>query len=141
MRIVVDTNVMIAAVLWQGPPHRIVQLAESGTVALCVTAPMLEELEEVLRRDKFRKHLQRLATTAEEIMASLLPLVQLYEPTAAPSTVPTDPDDEIFIECALSANAAFLVSGDSHLLRLKRYGKTKVVSPVEFLHQVDPEKR
>jgi putative PIN family toxin of toxin-antitoxin system len=141
VRIVVDTNVMIAAVLWQGPPHRILQLAERGTVTLCVTLTMLEELENVLRRDKFRKHLQRRAATTEEIIASLLPLVELYEPTPAPNTVPADPDDEIFIECALSASATLLVSGDSHLLRLKKHGRIRIVSPFEFLHLVQPEKR
>ena len=70
-----------------------------------------------------------------------LPLVELYEPTPAPNTVPADPDDEIFIECALSASATLLVSGDSHLLRLKRHGRISIVSPVEFLHQIQTEKR
>ena len=140
MRIVVDTNVMIAAVLWQGPPHQILELAESGAVTLCVTPPMLEELQEVLHRRKFQKHLQRRAISVEEIVAELLPLVELYEPTAAPNTVPTDPDDEIFIECALSANAIFLVSGDAHLLRLKKHRRIRIVTPVEFLRAFESEK-
>lgn len=139
MRIVVDTNVMIAAILWQGPPHRILELAERGQVSLCAIPSMLEELQEVLERSKFRKQLQNRATSIEEIMSDLLPLVELYEPTAAPKAVPADPDDEIFIECALSADAPFLISGDDHLLRLRKYGRIRIVTPTEFLRTFETE--
>ncbi len=139
MRIVVDTNVMIAAILWQGPPHRILELAEKGQVSLCATPSVLEELQEVLERSKFRKQLQNRATSIEEIMSGLLPLVELYEPTAVPNAVPTDPDDEIFIECALSADAPFLISGDNHLLRLRKYRRIRIVTPTEFLRTFEIE--
>jgi len=136
VRIVVDTNVLVSAALWPGPPHRILELAEAGEITLCVTESMIEELKGVLQRRKFRSRLRALRTSVEEIMAGLLPLVELYLPTNAPGSVPPDPDDEIFIACALSAGAAFIISGDDHLLRLKQYDAIRIVRPAEFLRLI-----
>jgi len=69
-------------------------------------------------------------------MAGLLPLVELYQAADAPGVVPADPDDEIFIACALSAGAAFIISGDDHLLRLKQYSTIPIVKPTEFLRRI-----
>ncbi|MBI3537334.1 MAG: putative toxin-antitoxin system toxin component, PIN family [Chloroflexi bacterium] len=81
MRIVVDTNVIISAVFWMGPPHHIIELAEEKRITLCVTEAMLAELQDVLRRRKFQRALQLRRTSVEEIMSALLPLVELYPPT------------------------------------------------------------
>ena len=133
MRVVVDTNVLIAGALWSGPPHHIIELAETGKIVLCATAPMLDELRGVLKRRKFSGRLRTLRTTPDEILASLLPLVELYPPARASGAVPSDPDDEMFVGCAISANADFISSGDDHLLRLKRACAISIVSPAEFL--------
>ncbi len=44
-----------------------------------------------------------------------------------------DPDDDIFLACALEGNADYLVSGNSHLLEIKYYYGTQIVSPRQFL--------
>lgn len=44
-----------------------------------------------------------------------------------------DPDDDKFIHCAVSGNADYIVSGDSHLLKLGGYGKVKIVNAFDFL--------
>ena len=49
------------------------------------------------------------------------------------TSVAIDPDDEIFIACALIAGATVLVSGDAHLLNVKQYEKIKIMTPVDFL--------
>ncbi len=133
MRVVVDTNVLVAGALWFGPPHRIIELAEAGEITLCATIPMLDELHGVLKRRKFNVRLRTLRTSPDEIMASLLLLIELYPPINAAGAVPLDPDDEMFIAGAVSANADFIVSGDDHLLRLKHYRAIPIVSPAEFL--------
>ena len=57
MRIVVDTSTLISAVLWNGLPHRLIELAEAGEVTLCATADTLQEFQGVLSRSKFAKNL------------------------------------------------------------------------------------
>src|SRR3972149_1970365 len=133
VRVVADTNVLVSGALWPGPSHRIIELAEAGEVILCVTETMIEELKGVLQRRKFQARLRALRTSPEEILSSLLPLAELYEPIDASGTVPPDPDDEMFIACAVSAGAAVIISGDDHLLRLKQHGTIRIVRPTEFL--------
>ncbi len=137
MRIVVDTNVLISATLWQGTPHRILELAEQKRVTLCATQPMLDELKEVLQRRKFERALKARNTSVEEIMSALLPLVELYPPTSVTESIPKDPDDEMFLACARSADAEYIVSGDEHLLKLERFGKMRIVSPADFLKEFE----
>ncbi len=98
---------------------------------------MLEELRGVLQRRKFQARLRTLRTSPEEILASLLPLVELYQPTDASGTVPPDPNDEMFIACAVSAGATFIISGDRHLLHLKQGGTARIVRPAEFLRLIE----
>lgn len=137
MRVVVDTNVMISGLLWLGTPHRIVELVEEKRVLLCMTPPMLDELCEVLQRRKFKKRLQARHTSIEEILSGLIPLIELYQPTASLDIRLDDPDDHMFLVCAVSADAEYLISGDNHLLSLKQYGKTKIINPPDFLSAIE----
>ena len=137
MRVVVDTNVLIAGVLWNGTPHRIIELAEEGRITLCASPAMLAEFERVLQRRKFQSRLRLRRTSVEGIMTLLVPLVELYLPSTAQGSVPRDPTDEMFIACALSADAQFLISGDDDLLNLKTYGHIRIVNPVEFLREIE----
>lgn len=137
MRVVVDTNVVISGVLWLGVPHRIIELAEQKRITLCMTQPMLDELREVLERRKFKRYLQARQTSPAEILSLLIPLIELYAPTGIADADITDPDDLIFLVCAVNADAEYVISGDDHLLRLKQYGIIKIVSPSDFLHAVE----
>jgi putative PIN family toxin of toxin-antitoxin system len=124
---------MVSALLWSGPSNQSLRLAETEQVTLCYTQPMLDELNEVLQRRKFHRQLQLRGLGVADIMENFLPLVEVYPPMPITGIVIADADDDIFIACALSANADYLISGDDHLLRLKQYGAIKIVKPAEFL--------
>lgn len=98
---------------------------------------MLDELREVLSRQKFKSHLEMRRTSTEEILSALIPLIELYAPTKLTNLRLSDPDDEMFVACAVSANADYIVSGDDHLLRMKQYGKIKILNPSSFVHAVE----
>ena len=138
MRVVLDTSVWVSALLWEGVPHRLLELSESKSITLCATAETLGELREVLRRPKFAAKLAARRTTVEEVMVGVIRLVEVYPAAAVQGAVSADPDDEIFVACALSAGAAYIISGDQHLLDLKQYGATKIVTPREFLEREFP---
>ena len=137
MRVVVDTNVLISGILWLGIPHRIIELAEEKRITLCMTQPMLDELGEVLQRRKFARYLHTRRTSVEEILSALIPLVELYSTTEIIIDHIADPDDTMFLVCAFTANAEFLISGDDHLLRLKQSGKVKIVNPADFVRWME----
>lgn len=138
MLIVADTNVLISGLLWTGPAHRLIELAEAGSITLCATMETIEELRGVLSRPKFAAKILERQSTVEEIMLGVISLVDLYPPSPVTGVVLADPDDDIFIACALSAGADYIVSGDEHLLSLKRYKGIEIVTVKEFLKRKFP---
>lgn len=133
MRIVIDTSTLISAVLWNGLPHRLIELAEAGQVTLCATAETLQEFQEVLARPKFASKTRERATTVDEIVQSVLRLVALYPAVALAGLVKADADDDKFLACALVAQAEYLISSDAHLLDLESYAGIGIVTAREFL--------
>lgn len=135
MRVVVDTSTLISAVLWTGLPHRLIELAEAGDITLCMTEETLIEFREVLQRPKFAKQIRNRFTSVEEIMQLVLSLIELYPSVPTPPVVESDPDDDKFIVCALSAGAELLVSSDWHLLEMGSYRWVTILTARGFLEQ------
>lgn len=129
MRIVLDTNVLVAGLLTPfGPPGEMVRLVSSGAVTLCLDARVLCEYAEVLRRPKFGFE--------EDAVAALLDYIEyrghMIASLPLPEALP-DPDDEPFLEIALASGAEFLVTGNlAHFPDALHHGVI-VVSPSEFM--------
>lgn len=133
MRIVLDTNVLISATLTIGAPNQILKLAEKGLVEIAASPEILQELSGVLKRPKFRKYLLQAGLTADLAVKQLLFLLQIFPITKQVSVVTDDPADNKFLSCAVSAGASFIVSGDKHLLRLKKFEDIPIVKPAQFI--------
>ena len=132
VRVVPDTNVYISALLWTGIPHRLLRLAEAGELTLVTTPAIMEELREVLGRAKFRQRIRTLQTSVAELMESLLSMVEVIPDLAIEPVIKRDPDDDKILACAFAAQAAWLISGDDHLLSVKRYKRIPIVTPSQF---------
>lgn len=133
MRIVLDTNTVISGLLWFGNPRQILDLAEEGTVTICTSSNLLNELEKVLARPKFTERLATVGTSVEEVLDCFIELAEVAEVVEKVMVVTADPDDDAVISCALAAGADCIVSGDAHLLDLKSYGDVEILSAVQFL--------
>ena len=140
LRVVIDTSVMISALLWRGLPHNLIELAEADLIKLCATREMLIELQEVLQRPKFAPRIRKLHTTVKELMNGIITLAELYPQVPPLKVVKEDPDDDMFIACALAAEAHYIISGDHHLLKLKEFSGIPIVTVKEFLEQEFPDK-
>ena len=129
IRIVRDRNIFISSLLQpQGLPAEILRLALVGErVRLCVSAEIYSEYEEVIRRPRFRRSEQEIADSLRAIRERGLWIKPSQRIRAC-----SDPDDDVFLECAHAAMAHFLVTGN-----LKHFPDswrdTKVVSPRQFL--------
>lgn len=133
VRVVPDTNIYISALLWTGIPHRLLRLAEAGDLVFITTPSIMEELREVLGRPNFRRRIRTLQTSVAELMEALLSVVEVVQDLPIDPVVKRDPDDDKILACALNAQANWIVSGDDHLLSLKRYKGIPVVTPQQFL--------
>ncbi|MBL7196222.1 MAG: putative toxin-antitoxin system toxin component, PIN family [Desulfobacterales bacterium] len=144
MNIVVDTNVLISAVLWKGSPSDALKIIIEKH-SLVQSQSTLKEFEKVITREKFTRILEKRDLTVETVIETLVTQSRFYNVSKkAASTARKvkieDADDLIFIELALEAGAKFIVSGDKHLLELDEVGNTRILSVAEFLKLGHEEK-
>lgn len=129
-RAVLDPGVLVSALITpNGTAAKLLPAARAGNFELIVSPLVLEELEDVLRREKFRRY------APLDIVGVYMQLLRREarlapDPETPPPVHCADPDDDYLIALAHSQSAA-LVSGDRHLLELAR--TIPVFSPKEFL--------
>ena len=134
MRIVLDTNVLISALAFPGSkPDQILYRIRRREVDLFVSPFILSELFGILR-DKF--HLSK--SEAEARVRSIRTIAHLVHPSEQITIITVKDDDNRIIECALAAQAEYLVTGDKeHLLPLGVYRGIKIVTPAQFLELLE----
>ncbi len=129
MKIVLDTNVLVAGLLSPfGPCGEILRMVSSGEVTLCFDALILTEYSEVLHWSKFGFD--------KEKVAALLDHIEHRGHTVASSPLRhslPDPDDEPFLKVALAERAVCLVTGNASHFPAKLCQGGKILSPAGFL--------
>jgi hypothetical protein len=132
-KVVLDTNALISGLLWEGNEATIIEKAEKKEIQLFISPKILKELEGVLKREKFTKRLKDKEYTVEKAVAKIALIATLIEPNINISEIKEDPDDNRVLECAVSADVDFIISGDNHLLSLKRYSGIAIITASEFI--------
>lgn len=136
VRVVADTNTLVSGMLWGGVPRRLLDAAYGGHIQLYTSAALLDELEGVLKRDKFTQRLASVNATPRELVLGFASLASLVRPAEIAPTILADSDDDAVLACALSAQAEFIVSGDSHLLNLGQYRSISIITAGALLAKV-----
>ena len=133
MRAVLDTNVLVSALLWHGPSNALLAHARAATIDLIISAALLDELADVIARRKFSAILERTTRTPEHILSELRVLAEVVIAPPLPKPVCRDPDDDAVLACALAGQADLIVSGDDDLLVLKEFQGIRIIKPAEAL--------
>jgi putative PIN family toxin of toxin-antitoxin system len=137
VRLVLDTNVVISALLWRGTPYRLLEtIRRQESLQLYSSSALLEELADVSSRPALAKRLTAIGKTALQILTDYLEAIELVEPVDVPR-VARDPDDDHVLACALAANAELIVSGDLDLLALTAHERIPIVTPAAALRQIE----
>ena len=130
LRILLDTNIYISAILFNGKPRQILQELVDEKITGYISNEILKELEDTLSKPKFR-----LTNDFTQIVLS-----EIREVTKIVSIIPLtnyldlrDRDDYHILEAAYSAKVDFLITGDKDLLSLEKIQDFKIVSPDEYL--------
>ncbi|GAC1533612.1 MAG: putative toxin-antitoxin system toxin component, PIN family [Herpetosiphon sp.] len=130
-KVVLDTNVLVSALIKkEGTPARI--LRHLDDFVLVTADDLLAELEDVLHRRHIQQKYHLTDADIQEYLARLRAastLVQLHSQV----DVVIDPDDNMFVACAADGGAAYIVSGDPHLLDLHAYEGIQILTPIAFL--------
>ncbi len=137
MRIVLDTNVVLSALLWRGTPWRLLQAIERDeAIQLFTSAALLAELADVMTRPVPAKRLALFGRTARDLLTDYIEAADLVTPSTLPAVVSADPDDDEVIAAAIAAHAELIVSGDHHLLDLGSHQGIRIVTAAEALRLV-----
>jgi len=115
-----------------GLPDAIFNLAVDRVIQLCISEPVMAEYEEVLRRARFDLHPEKVANALARIRAAAV----LVTPTTAVSAA-SDPDDNIFLECAEAAGADYVVTGNQADFP-ELWAGARIVTPRQF-HEIIAE--
>jgi putative PIN family toxin of toxin-antitoxin system len=129
-RVVLDTNVLVSALLFEGVAHRLVGLWKQHTIMPLISKALLAEYIRVLHYPKFHLAPEDVRLLLEE---EVLPYLVAVKVRKVPTIIREDPPDNQVLACARFGRAHVILSGDHHLLTLKHYQDIPIQTPGEFL--------
>lgn len=137
LRLVLDTNVVVAGLLWSGPPRRLLEAAVQGEIELFSSAVLLDELAHTLGYATFTARIEAFGSTIAALVAQYTALVSLVAPASVPRVVANDADDDHVIAAAVAARAELIVTGDrKHLLPIGSHQGIAIVTAREVVDRL-----
>lgn len=138
MKVLLDTNIWVSALIWGGQVSPILLLAEAKCLTLIISDPIFNELNQVLRYEKLQRKIRSAGVTPDTLLEIVQSLTELYPATAV--TVPElrDPKDAMILGTAIASNADVIVTGDQDLLVLSEFSGIPILTPKDFLSQYFP---
>jgi len=128
-RIVIDTNVFISGLNFAGKPSEILELLIKGNIEVFISPFILSEIERILK-ERFEWSEGNIHRVLNRIKRQTI----LVHPKLTVTVIKENDDDNRILECAVEGKVQYLISGDrKHLLPLKEYQGTKIISPSDFL--------
>ena len=131
-RVVLDTNVLVSSALG-GALEVILDQWVDEAFQVVITSEILDEYLQVLNRPKFKIK----QTTIDKITTYIYLFAEFVIPEESIEAVQDDPSDNKFLEAAIAGSAEYVVSGDKHLLSMKKYRQISIITAREFLTQLD----
>ena len=131
MKVVLDTNVVVSALLFEGIVSRIYKQWKSGAITPVANKAMLEEYVKVLSYRKFSLSEEEISALFDEEIFPYFSVVRTSSKKIP--HMPKDLSDVPFLQAATDGDARYLISGDPHLLELNGNYPFPIVSPASFM--------
>ena len=134
---VCDTNVYISSLISaSGPTDEVLALGRAGKMTIAISRPIVTEIRRVLEQKLLVEK-----NVIDGVIKEISRFTLTVKPEKSVSVIKTNEADNRIIECAIEAKARFIITGDKkHLLSLKRFEGIRIVSPVEFLKAINPDR-
>jgi putative PIN family toxin of toxin-antitoxin system len=135
MRVTLDTNVLVSAFISKtGHPARVLNVTLSlEDVQLVFSEQIIQEFVRVMSRDELLVRFDYTLANVEELARLLRKTAQMIKVRSAFNAVKEDPADNAILNAAYDGRCEFVVSGDHHLLDLKKFKGIKILSPRQML--------
>lgn len=129
-RVVLDTNILVSALLFRGEVSRLAGLWKNGKIVPLISQATFKEFRDVLAYPKFSLTEKEIKTIIEDEILPFFEVVSVQEEISGSCR---DADDNKFLACAVSAAADYIVSGDKDLCDMRMYKSIKVIKVSDFL--------
>ena len=130
-RIIIDTNVLVSALIQRNYPNFIVYYYILGNlVEVCISSELFEEYLEVLNRPKFKKY-PDFIRNAEIVLAQIETKATKFYPTQRLDIIQDNADNRL-LELALASKANFIITGNTNDFTMSHFDGTKIVSPKDY---------
>ncbi|MEM0201320.1 MAG: putative toxin-antitoxin system toxin component, PIN family [Candidatus Micrarchaeaceae archaeon] len=131
IKIVVDTNIFISAILFDGIPGKIIELGLEGKIQILISQEILEELTNVLQ-NKFNFQIDMV----KSINSFIKEFVVIIYPGKKIKVIQNKESDNRVLECAIEGKVDYIITGDiKHIQILKEYRGIKILNPSQFLEK------
>ena len=128
-RVVLDTNVIVSAVISKGKPRELLNRGIESRFSLVISESILKEIETVLRRPKFKTN----EGEAQRIILAVMQSGDMVRVESDFRVIENDPGDNMILNAAHDGRANFIVTGDKDILRLKNFKGIRILSVSEAL--------
>ncbi|NHV98091.1 MAG: putative toxin-antitoxin system toxin component, PIN family [Thaumarchaeota archaeon] len=135
IKAVLDTNILVSLLFKKGLAKEFSKLMEKGSVEFYSSEEILGELARVLTYLKIEQVFKKAGINKTTALESIVEILKIVNPKVKVDAVKSDPLDNKVLECALEAGANYVVSGDRHLLELRRFRKIEILTAREFLEE------
>lgn len=129
-KVVLDTNVYLSGIIFGGNSRHILDLIVEKKLIAISSPQILLEISQKLKV-KFRRSDEQILS----IIKTIGNAAKIVKPKLKLNIVNEDKSDNKIIEAAIAGKTQFIITGDKHLLKIKRYQKIKIVSPAQFLSE------
>ena len=131
MIVVLDTNVLISGIYWEGNESKILEACKIQNLRNYISPETIKEFKKVLFYDKF----QLTTSEIESAVETVLSFSTVITPKIKLNIIKSDPVDNIFLEVAVVSNAECIISGDKHLLKLGSYKDIEIMKSKDFIEK------
>jgi uncharacterized protein len=129
MIVVLDTNIFISGIFWNGDSDKILTFWKEDKIKIINSDETVDELIRVLSKFKIQ--------LSDELKKEWIKLIisnsTLVKPIENFTIIKEDPTDNKFIDVAVEGNADCIITNDKHLLKIKQFKNIKIITPKEFL--------
>ena len=134
MRVVLDANVYISSLIsGQGNPARIIRRWLAGEYDVLISQPIIDEILRVTGYTRLQQKYSQIRETRAEFVALIAEQGIWTEPQETLAVVTADESDNRTLECAAAGGAAYVITGDEHLLNLAHYHGIDILTPAAFV--------
>lgn len=132
MKVVFDTNILVSAfITGGGREYDLLEDTFKGKIDAVISEDILDEFSKVMSRPKFGYNKKQVA----DMRFLLIGKLEVVMPKENINTIEEDPQDNRILECAVEAKADYIITGDQHLLKLKKYKKIRIINSTQFLEK------